>query len=472
MTEIQGPEQNDISGEDKNLLRFEVTVFYNFLFDLGESINPTDAARRLLGMDFALASANYINEDIELADRFKHTAFLRSQGMNIIIISDLVRNKDYLKLAKWVLEHPIAFSDIIFLIASNRIFSKKDAAKKDDPHEKSKENLEDTLDLLDKEMIRIQLFEALQRDVDRSLFAPQYLKDVPFTRVGLQPFFASVVGEDIGIDASILIHRSGIAILTFYFLFKKEKSVEDLAKFGAYSSSIDSIRICKSILDANPDTLVEPYERYKSSGVEWIIYKKLDDCKLVDIFELYQSALISAILKKTSSRAIDPISWQRSSTTLAYPIVFLDRIIPPIISDSEFKEKHSKELAALACRISVSRSLKEEIIQRVINEDLSLDMDHSLYINSSHSICIYYEHVRQALIKKFGEKIPGQQAIVRHLNSSIILDAILMQRWILILLDDQLSNIPANFKKFNELKKEILLVHHNESIKSYKISRI
>jgi hypothetical protein len=457
MTEIQEPKQNDISDEDKDLLRFEVTVFYNFVFDLGESVNPTDAARKLLGTDFALASANNLNEDIELAERFKHISYLRSQAKNIIIINDLIKVKDYLKLTEWILKHTKAFSDIIFSIASNRLFSENDAKRKDDSDEKSNESLEDTLNFLDSEMIRIQILEALQRDVDRSLFAPQYLRDIPFTRVGLQPFFASVVGEDIGIDASILIHRSGIAILTFYFLFAKQKSVEELAKFGSYSSSIDSIRICKSILDANPGSLVEPYEISKSSGVEWIIYKKLDDCKLVDIFKLYQGAVISAIPKKTPSKAIDPFSWQRSSTTLAYPIVFLDRIVPPIISDSEFKERYSKELAALASRTNVSRSLKEEIIQKLINEDLSLDKDHSLYISSGHSICIYYEQVRQALIEKFGEKIPGQQAIVRHLNSSVILDIMLIQQWILVILNDQLNNIPSNFKKLNELKREILL---------------
>jgi hypothetical protein len=68
-----------------------------------------------------------------------------------------------------------------------------------------------------------------------------------------------------------------------------------------------------------------------------------------------------------------------------------------------------------------------------------------------------YEQVRQALIEKFGEKIPGQQAIVRHLNSSVILDIMLIQQWILVILNDQLNNIPSNFKKLNELKREILL---------------
>jgi hypothetical protein len=56
-----------------NALEFgKIAIFYNFLFDLGQPTDPTEAARTLLKNDFALSAANYSNEDLEVAERFKN----------------------------------------------------------------------------------------------------------------------------------------------------------------------------------------------------------------------------------------------------------------------------------------------------------------------------------------------------------------------------------------------------------------
>lgn len=451
-TQTKSSEKHNTSEGDKDHLEFEATIFYNFIFDLGQIINPTIAARKLLETDFAIASANYLNEDIEIADRFKHLMNIRS---NIEFVNSLKKG-DRVKSIKWIIKHPLQFLNIVYHVLASYIRFRVRA--KEDDREQSKETLEDILRSIDEAMITIQLFAALHRDVDRSLFTPQYLGEIPFSRVYLQPVFVTFSGESFGIDVEILIHRTGIAILTFYIQFRENKQTEELTKFGAYASCIDCFRICESILKANPQSFAEPTERRYSSGINWSIYEGLDDYKLVNIFKLYQGAIISAIQKKKFEIKTSKSSFsERSSTTLAFPIIFIDRIIPGITYDKEFKERFPKDLGALALRIPKSKSLKKETINRVIRDDLSLDEDYSLYIYSGHALCIYYERVRQALIAVVGEKIPAQNLLNRHFNTSIIIDTILIQRWILNVLNDQISSLPANLKQLNKLKREILL---------------
>ncbi len=61
----------------------EVVVFYNRVFDLGSFVNPTEAARKLLNEDFALAAPNYLTDDIEIATRFKELLRLRSHTQDL-----------------------------------------------------------------------------------------------------------------------------------------------------------------------------------------------------------------------------------------------------------------------------------------------------------------------------------------------------------------------------------------------------
>ena len=56
----------------------EVVIFYNWVFDLGGMVNPTEAARMLLATDFALCAPNYASDEIEIATRFRELSRLRA----------------------------------------------------------------------------------------------------------------------------------------------------------------------------------------------------------------------------------------------------------------------------------------------------------------------------------------------------------------------------------------------------------
>ena len=441
---------------DSESLKLEVTIFYKFMFDVGKFVNPTRAARRLLKKDFALSSANYSNETIEIAYRFKRLRNLSSEGKAALELVKFIKNGEYSKLSKWSLRHPFLFLRYLSYLSKEVLVPNK---KTENNHETKKgkdAGLEDALKSLDESIIRIPAVGALQRDVDKSLFTPQYISEIPFSRVALQPFFTTIAGENTGIDVDVLIHRTGIAILTFYILLSEQKSINELANLRASSLPVETIEISAPILRAREGPIEPPSEKRSSGGVEWFTYKDLNKLTLMDMFGIYQEAVTSAVWNRKLSKPIEPWSWLRSWTTMAYPIIFVKRIIPSVLDCAEFKKRYPGELAALIMR-SPKLSLKKEMVEKIIDDDLSIMGNYSLYANSGHTVCIYYESVRQDLIHKYGEKIPGQEWIYKHFLTSSIIDALLTQRWTLSVLSDQLVSHPANLKRINELKKEILL---------------
>jgi hypothetical protein len=78
-TFLKPPSQEEVQCHD-------VVIFYNFVFDIGKPVNPTQAARDLLKKDFARASANHITDTIEIAPRLKELLDLCEKAMLIATI--------------------------------------------------------------------------------------------------------------------------------------------------------------------------------------------------------------------------------------------------------------------------------------------------------------------------------------------------------------------------------------------------
>jgi hypothetical protein len=447
----------------------DVVIFYNLVFDLGSSLNPTEAARKLLDKEFALSAANYLTDDIEVATRFKQLAQLRSSMQDIAEVHGHLEEKGARGVIRWILSHPIRLYRLFRTVrqehsslGENESIEGTDQLEDEDVWSE----LEGVQDFVDEAMARIQLLEALQRYTDRLLFSPLYIRDIPFARVGLQPFYATVDGERVDVDVGVLIHRTGVAILTFYAVFDKKRTAEELIRLQvATHLQVESSEVVRAIVEPGARAFglrthhldKAPFERKHSSGVEWFIYRDQEGVTLADVFGLYQTAILSAIHEKEPSTPVEPWSWLRTSDWFAYPIVFVRRLVPAIQDGSSFISQYPKTLAGLVQRFPHWQKLKEDHVQEVLKDDLSLSKDYSLYIESSHTTVLYYEPYRQALIEKYGDDVPGQEWIFAELQTSVVIDVLLVQRWILAILDRQLGNLSYNLDKLNALRRELLL---------------
>lgn len=443
----------------------EIAVFYNFVFDLAGFVNPTEAARSLLKEEFALSTANYLNNDIEVAERFKDLAQLRADTRHLAEMYDRLESAGLSGTMGWVVRHPRSTWQL-WRQLWRAYFSAQEEEVEEEVERDLQSILTDTTDFLDEAMTRIQVFEALQRHIDRTLFTPQYLQDIPFTRIGLQPFFATIGGVRMDIDVGVLIHRTGVAILTFYAFFDVEKTVDELISLQlATQLPVESMEVVRAIVEPGAAALgLRPSDVSQgadssdySSGVEWLTYNNQQGITLSDVFELYQVAIISAIQGKLPSKPTEPWSWLRTPDWFAYPIVFVRHITPEIPNDSVFKARYARELAALLLRFSQWRTLKTENITEIIKPDYSLTEDHSLYVGSSHSLVLYYEPWERRLQVEYGQDIPGQEWLSAHFQTSTLIDALLVQRWALTVISSQLYNLPHSLEKLNALKRSLLV---------------
>jgi hypothetical protein len=201
----------------------EVAIFYNFVFDLGDFVNPTEVTRQLLDTEFALSAANYLTDNIEVATRFRRLARLRSGLQDLAEIYRHLETEGARGMVWWALRHPIRSWRLWRTARQIRSSMDEEQSKAEAVDEGDLyETVEGAIKFIDEAMGRIQLFGALQRHVDRSLFTPQYLREIPFTRIDLQPFYATIAGECIDVDVGVLIHRTGVAILTFYHIFAQK----------------------------------------------------------------------------------------------------------------------------------------------------------------------------------------------------------------------------------------------------------
>src|SRR5258706_6480873 len=211
----------------KELQCHDVVIFYNLVFDIGKPVNPTQAARNLLKKEFACVSANHTMDTIEIAPRHKRLLKLREEAIQFGIFSSFVEQYNWKAALSWVLHHPkhalFALSKLCMRIGSN-----SGPQTNTPPQQKNATALKDAIKGIDDSMIKMQNLEGLHLYSDKQLFSPLYLREAPFVRVGLQPFVATIDGESIGMNVSLVIHRTGVAILTFGVMFGKPKTIDAL----------------------------------------------------------------------------------------------------------------------------------------------------------------------------------------------------------------------------------------------------
>jgi hypothetical protein len=113
-------------------------------------------------------------------------------------------------------------------------------------------------------------------------------------------------------------------------------------------------------------------------------------------------------------------------------------------------------MSGILQRFSKWRDLKKSIVESVLKNDLSMVNSYSLFLESSHTTVIYFKAYEDYFRELHGGDIPGQQWIHEYFQSSVLVDHLLIQRWILHITNQQLRNLPNNIKKLNSLKKQLV----------------
>lgn len=470
---LEETEESLRQGEMEEPIFQGVDILYNFVFDLGDYLNPTEAARKILEKDFSLAAANYVTGDIEMASHFKPILRLRQQAQQISEIDLLLQKNKWKDTIKWLIRHPRWFIRVLLVFFKNINKKNKGSLSKSGTlnlYERSQAFIND----IDSSLASFQVFAGLHRHCEESLFTPFYLREVPFVRVELQPLSAIIDEQKIDIDVWLLIHRTGVAIITFGVRFGGSLSVDDLNRLQAAENVlISESKVVKTLLDFQASAYnFPPFNSRKkhisknaAGRVAWHNGKTSQGTSLREAFDLYQVAIISTITGKKPSKKHPVSNWLRSPDWFQYPIFFIRQVLPECHDGLIFKEKNSQALAGIDLGTEAWREVPSEKVQEILGRDFSLTSTSSFYINEAHATAIYYGAFRERYTQKYDtDNISETQWIYEYFQRTSIVEALLLQQWILHILDAEVSVLPYNVGKLNKIKRNLIIAlyeYHN-----------
>jgi hypothetical protein len=466
-------EKSSTQGKAEEPIFQDVDILYNFVFDIGGYLNPTEAARKILKQDFSLAAANYATGDTEMALHFKSALKLRQQAQQVADLSVILQKQKRKETLNWLLRHPRWFIHVLLVFFNKRNGNK--GSIRDTDAVKLYETSQESIKTIDQAIASFQVFAGLHRYCEESLFTPFYLREVPFVRLELQPCSATIAAQNRDIDVWLLIHRTGVAILTFSIRFDGSFSVDDLNRLQAAENIlITESKIVKTLVDFQASVHNFPSFRsrkkhaskHAAGKVEWSQGKTSHGTSLCDVFQLYQDAIISTIIGKKPSKKRPISSWLRSPDWFQYPMIFIRQVMPACHEEQIFKEKYSQALAGIDLGTAGWREIPSQKVQEIVGRDFSLTSASSFYINEGHAIALYYGAFRERYIQQYGsDAVPETQWLYEYFQRTSIIEALLIQQWILHILDAQVSVLPFNVGKLSNIKRNLIIAlyeYHND----------
>lgn len=427
-------------------------IFYNYIFDIGAPVNPIDAARLLLKTDFSQAFRNYINSHSEVAERFKD--LFEKYNMVKDIDAELKNYSGIPSLIRAFRRAPVLVGKAIL-----EGFFKESEKKRRRSYSK-KTSISVMEEIVGGTIKDLLVLLAVHEYADRQIFSADYLDGNPFTRVGLEPFRATVFSETITFDVTVTIHRTGIAILTAYGVFEREITPDKFAVIQRVSNTdVTNPEMPTSIFQAFMRLLKNQMPEYSSimastEQVEDGAYTRFKGRMngLASIFDAYRFSIIETIRQTKFPSSVELYKSLRSGQWHAYPVIFIKRTTPVYKTGRDFKQTRSKELVGITMGLGETSFLKDDFINSICGQDLSIFDDHSVYFTEGSATIIYYDSYHS----KVPRKIAGAEWARRHFLTTVIIDILLIQRMILLIFNTYLDSPYYNIDKLNELKRTYL----------------
>jgi hypothetical protein len=456
-------------------------VFYNYVFDLGPDTNPIVIGRKLLKTNYARALTNYSTGKIELSELFQTSFSMRREVSQFTQFSETFRDEGLRGAIPWLLRHPLFTFGMAARLYKHR--SEKEETPEDseqprekEPRDKNKtvNSMNDLLSEMDERILNVQKGLALHRFSDSEFFSQPYLEDLPFVRLDLYPVDVTFGEQELKMDVGLLIHRTGISILTFYAVLSGQRTVDDLLRLQILRQiRIDKVRVPDAVMGisavasgvASPKSIKRFLQRETKRGssegyeIDFTANASSDEhYSLRDVFELYRLAIVSTTTGRSPEHPQKFWSKLRSTYWRAYPIFFLRPADPSIRNATMLKKRYSSQLAGLVGGTHFWRRLTTPIIAAFIKDDHSLTESQSFYIGLSHSTVIYYPESEDAPAEsgKAGPMI-GTNWIFRHFQRSSLIDILLIQQSIFQVLSHEIRSLPSHLKRLNDTKKNLLL---------------
>jgi hypothetical protein len=222
---VQPPLDAGIVGDHDERLRElgtvdlgECVVFSRFAFTTGKPAHPNDLARRCLSSGVGISAVDVWGETrvgpgLEKAFRRLHRLERTAESLT---------HPGFVRRVLLVFRHPI-------LVARGGPDSATALHADGNQSADSAKSVEDIADAARRQIVNLASIEGSAAEVDQDVVRPNYLASEPWVRLSLPPVTVRRLkaNEEHTIDVSVLLHRSGEAVMTFGQLVGHDDSTLD-----------------------------------------------------------------------------------------------------------------------------------------------------------------------------------------------------------------------------------------------------
>jgi hypothetical protein len=438
----------------------EVSVYFKFVFDVGQDVDPVDAAARLLETDMGVGAV--------WQDEVWDAARLRDLKRNLDAYRDIQEAQRRLDdgvggFFRYLAARPRLASKYVSAWWSARGQTDDDSRENDEDLQVDNGNPELTIEEIEASVAQASSLQKLLRLVDGELFNPDFLKDGSWVRIELQPAFCTKGNSTFAIDVWLLIHTSGTAVMTFAVYHDGPMSPSELvASSRADWFTFDKTELASWIVTASAQAHrgwepVVPNSVRFSSGIEWSTWNHREAASMSDVFGVYQEALLRTLSLRELRRPELPYP-SYATQWLCYPVVCIrnsdDRVFD--LDDVEAQ----RQVGAFLARVGTYAGYRTAMLLNEAINDVSILEDQRSWINGGFAVTAISPARREEMATRYGgaDKIPEQDWIWIEQQFAVPFDFLLLQYHSAQALLSQVTSLSLKAEDLHVLKARMLAV--------------
>ena len=410
-------------------------VYYSFVFSLPTSTDIYRVADNLLRRNIATVAAVAGSNQPRFAYRYAEVKRAQAKLRDLASFEEFESGQ--VSFTQWSLRHPKLSAWII----RKRLVRFRFGQSMHTPNQ----GLIDTLkkmrkaaEDIDRSMLEAGKLIGAASVIDSGLFVPSYLTDGPFIRLDLGAIRVEGAGfSDTELVAMLLLHRSGVAILTFVAVPGSQRTTDDL--LSVVSSA--KVKFTRTVFPGELGRVVAVGEQHVASDTEveigdrkWRDVSWRDPIPLQDLSACC-AGVICAIARKNS----DVEEW------MCYTTLFVDGL-ECCGSKRRWLSYHRHELAGLVMRNDAYASTKESRVESALRSVHGLQENESDFFDMGSALLVTWA---------FGRDIE-QSSPMNHFYSTAVVEGMLVKYWQLRALERRLSAETWKLANLEAVQRELI----------------
>ncbi|WP_406071111.1 hypothetical protein [Micromonospora sp. NBC_01638] len=397
----------------------EVVVYFTFVFG-SAPVSPHAVAERLLAAELAETVTSPVDGEVRMAPRYGDLVRVIRDAQRLAEAGRAVAGG---QLGRWARKHPLLAAKLATSVLRRKV-RRADGRPIDRGDEEEVDNDEDVetkmlrvVDEVNASVARRQTLNAIQHAREQDMYQAAYLESEPYLRLtlrkvnfGLSGFSDQdeLAGGQRG-DVLLLVHRSGVLQLTVAVRMPQGLNTDQLIpRTVASGVSLSWIEVAEPVMETasrrgryDPRRWPGTWLSETQEGTRWRRIVHAGPASLVDLFRLYQDAIVEA-------SGIDP-----GGEWFCHPVVCVDRL-GCCGREALWTSRHRHELNGILTRHEGYRGLREPARLKVPADSSIRNRDSVWHAHASTTL-IAWEQER----KRFDD----------HLWALLLVENFLLQYW-------------------------------------------